>query len=78
MLAFALGARQHVANLLARRELSRLAVADRIRVDGIEGEIVDIHATGVDISTEDGVVSIPAARFADTNVLKLTEESRDD
>ena len=77
MLAFALGARQHVANLLARRELSRLAVTDRIRVDGVEGEIVDIHATGVDITTENGVVSVPAARFADTNVLKLTEESRD-
>ena len=76
MLAFALGARQHVANLLARRELSRLAVADRIRVGEIEGEIVDIHATGVDIATAEGVVVVPAARFADTNVLKLTEEGR--
>jgi small-conductance mechanosensitive channel len=77
MLAFALGARQHVANLLARRELSRLAVTDRIRVDGVEGEVVDIHATGVDIVTEEGVVSVPASRFADTSVLKLTEEGRD-
>ena len=38
---------------------------------------MDIHATGVDIATEDGVVSVPAARFADTNVLKLKEESQD-
>ncbi len=78
MLAFALGARQHVANLLARRELARLAVTDRIRVDGIEGEILNIHATGVDIATDEGVVSVPAARFADANVLKLREESQDE
>lgn len=73
MLAFALGARQHVANLLASRELSRLAVGDRIRVDGIEGEVVDIHATGLDIATEDGVVSVPGARLAETHVLRQSE-----
>lgn len=77
MLAFALGARQHVANLLARRELSRIAVADRIRVGDVEGEIVDIHTTGVDIATDEGVITVPAARFADTNVLILTEAGRD-
>jgi hypothetical protein len=77
MLAFALGARQHVANLLARRELSRLTVADRIRVDGVEGDIVNIHSTGVDIVTAEGVVSVPAARFADTNVMKLTQADGD-
>lgn len=77
MLAFALGARQHVANLLARNELSRLTVNERIRVDGIEGEILDIHATGVDIATEDGVVSVPAERFAASNVLKLKEDAGD-
>jgi hypothetical protein len=77
MLAFALGARQHVANLLARRELSRLTVTDRIRVDGVEGEIVNVHSTGVDIVTAEGVVSVPAARFADTNVMKLTQADGD-
>jgi len=76
MLAFALGARQHVANLLARRELSRLAVTDRIRVDGVEGEIVNIHSTWVDIATEEGVVSVPASRFADSRVLVLLESDR--
>jgi hypothetical protein len=77
MLAFAIGARQHVANLLARRELSRLVVADRIRVDGVEGEIVNIHATGVEIATEEGVVSVPAARFADANWVKLMQADGD-
>ena len=74
MLAFALGARQLVANLLARRELARLAVTERIRVDGIEGEIVDIHSTGVDIMTAEGVVCVPASRFADTAFVKLHDD----
>ena len=78
MLAFALGARQHVANLLARRELARLAINDRVRVDGIEGEIVDIHATGVDIATAEGVARVPAARFADSAFIKLGKDSRDE
>ena len=78
MLAFALGARQHVANLLARRELSRLAAGDRVRVDAVEGEIVEIHATGVDVGTDEGVVSVPAARFAEANVLKYTDEAQDE
>ena len=77
MLAFALGARQHVANLLARRELARLAVTDRIRVDGVEGEIVNIHATTVDVVTEEGIMSVPAARFADSKVLKLAQADGD-
>lgn len=76
MLAFALGARQHVANLLARRELSRLTVGDQIRVDGFEGEIVNIHTTGVDIAVQEGTVCIPAARFAESIVTNLSEAER--
>ncbi len=72
-LAFALGARSHVANLLGRTELKRYAIGDRIRIEGIEGAIVDIHGTGVDIATTAGVVSVPAARFAETAVLRLAE-----
>lgn len=72
MLAFALGARQHVANLLARRGLSHLAVGDRIRVDDIEGELVALHGTRIDVATDDGIVSIPAARLAETPVAVLS------
>ena len=78
MLAFALGARQHVANLLARRELARLGIGDRIRVDGVDGEIVDIHVTGLDIATEEGVISVPAARLAETHVLRHAEPDQRD
>jgi len=73
MLAFALGARQHVANLLARRELARLTIGERICVGEVEGRITDIYSTGVDIATEDGVASIPAARLAEVGLLRRSE-----
>jgi preprotein translocase subunit YajC len=78
MLAFSLGARQHVANLLARRELSRLSIGDRIRIGGIEGNIVDVHSTAVDIATEDGIASVPAARLAEEGVLRMPRTADDD
>ena len=73
MLAYALGARQHVANLMARRELARLSVGDRIRIDGVEGEIVDIYNTGVDIATSEGIAAVPAARLAEKGFLRPGE-----
>jgi hypothetical protein len=77
MLAFSLGARQHVANLLARRELSRLAIGDRVRVDGAEGHIVDIHSTAIDIATEEGIASVPAARLAERGFLRIPRTPED-
>lgn len=78
MLAFALGARQHVANLLARRELARLTIGERIRVGDVEGHIADIYSTGVDIETEDGVASVPAARLAEAGLLRRSEGNGDE
>ena len=71
MLAFALGSRHHVANLMARRELARFNVGDRIRVDGLEGNIIDIHETGIELATADGTANIPASRLAEASVLRL-------
>lgn len=78
MLAFALGARRHVANLLARNELGRLAIGEHVQLDNVEGTIVEIHSTAVDIATHQGVVSIPAARFAETHVLRIHDGQSDD
>jgi hypothetical protein len=72
-LAFALGARTHVSNLLGRAELRRYAIGEQIRIDDIEGVIVHIHGTGVDVATQDGMVSIPASRFAEVAVLRIPE-----
>lgn len=76
MLAFALGARQHVANLLARNEVSRLVIGERIRVDDVEGKIIEIHSTTVDVATQQGVVSIPSSRFAEGMVLRIREGNK--
>lgn len=78
MLAFANGARGHVANLLAHRELSRIAIGARIRIDGVEGTVVEIHSTAVDLATDEGITSVPAARFAELPVLRIPEGREDD
>lgn len=63
--AFGLGSRQYVANLLAYREIARLHVGEDIMIDDIQGRVVEVGDTFVAVETADGVVSIPAAWFAD-------------
>ncbi len=74
-LAFALGARQHVANLIARRELDSYCKGDRLRIDETEGTVVELRRTGVVLATADGLVTLPAARFAEVPVVRLAEAS---
>jgi hypothetical protein len=74
-LAFALGARQHVANLMAQGELARYATGERLRIDDSEGVVVEIHRTGLTLATSEGLVSIPAARLATAPVVRLSRET---
>lgn len=76
--AFALGSRRHVANLMASGELKSFAIGEHIRIDGIEGTIVEVHATGVTLATRDGIANVPASRFAETVVLRIAETRRDE
>ena len=76
-LAFALGARQYVANLMAQPELARYATGERLRVDDDEGVIVEIHRTGLVLATDEGLVSIPAARLAEQRVVRITSQPVD-
>ena len=77
-LAFALGARQHVENLIARSELDPFSIGERIRTGADEGTIVHIHRTGIELATAEGVASIPSARFASERVLRLIEAGDDE
>ena len=70
-LAFALGSRRFVANVLARRDLQRYKVGDRLRLEGIEGTVVETTTTAVLLQTADGIAAIPAHRFADAVVIRL-------
>lgn len=74
-LAFALGARQYVSNLMGQSELARYSTGDRLRIDDDEGEIVEIHRTGLTLATEEGLLAIPAARLTSGRVLQLTDKS---
>ena len=73
-IAFALGSRQYVANLMAQPELARYATGERLRIDEDEGVIVEIHRTGLTLATDEGLVTIPAARLADRRVVRITSE----
>lgn len=65
-LAFGLGARQLVSNLIAADSLRRhFGVGQRARIDGIEGEIVELTSTSVVIATAEGRAIVPASRFAE-------------
>jgi small-conductance mechanosensitive channel len=77
-LAFALGARTLVANLAAQSEMGRYRPGDRLRVDGVEGTVLEIDRTGLVLATPEGSSRIPAARFADSTVVLLQELQRDD
>jgi hypothetical protein len=70
-LAFALGSKQLVASVLARRGLERYRIGSRIRIDSIEGEIIEILDTAVVLESEGCISVIPAARFAATSVTIL-------
>lgn len=74
-LAYALGSRDYVANLIARRELNNFSVGDRLRIDAIEGTLVEMRRTSVVLATADGLATIPAARFTTSMVVRLTEAS---
>jgi small-conductance mechanosensitive channel len=74
-LAFGLGARGAVGNLVACHYLARTyRVGHRIRIDGIEGPIVAIEPTAVVLQTPEGRVSIPAHMFAEKPSVLLTGE----
>lgn len=63
-LAFGLGARVAVGNIIARHYVAlAYRPGEVVRIDGVEGTIVDITATSVLIETEQGRVAQPAQRF---------------
>ncbi len=71
-LAFALGAKDHIANLTATSELNKLHIGDRIRISAFEGEVVSIQSTSVEIATAEGVISIPGSLFVKEPLHRLT------
>jgi small-conductance mechanosensitive channel len=77
-LAFALGSRQLVENLLARRALDRYRIGDTIRVNGTQGKIIEILSTAVVLEAEQGLLTLPTAYFVNSEILLVNEEAPGD
>lgn len=74
-LAFGLGARGTVSNLVASHYLARTyRVGHRIRIENIEGVIVAIEPTAVLVEVAEGRISIPSHLFGEKPSLLLTGE----
>jgi MFS family permease len=77
-LAFALGSRQLVENLLARRALDRYRIGDHVRLNDTQGRIIEILGTAVVLESSKGVITVPCARFVDSEVVLVNEEQGQD
>lgn len=76
-LAFGLGGRDLVANILSAHYVQRLyQVGQVVQIDGVEGRIVRIAETSVILECPEGDVSIPARRFADLRSTLIVRKER--
>jgi small-conductance mechanosensitive channel len=74
-LAFGLGARTTVSNLIAAHYLQRsYRVNQRIRIGEHRGRILELRPTEVLLETVEGVTLIPAKEFAEQSSVLLGEE----
>ena len=65
-LAFGLGARAHVGNLIAAHYLRQVyAAGQTVRVAGVQGKIAEIMTTAVILETAEGRVLVPAEEFSE-------------
>lgn len=77
-LAFALGARTLVANLIGARHLGAdYHVGERVRVGELEGTILAMTAVAVVVETERGRASIPAKIFLEETSMIIGEDVAD-
>jgi small-conductance mechanosensitive channel len=73
-LAFGLGARTAVSNLIGSHYVSQFyQVGQTVRIDGTEGRILDTTPTAVVLETAAGRLLIPARRFSEQSSLLMTE-----
>ncbi len=70
--AFALGARDLVANLIGIQQMrSRFVPGQTVRLDSTEGEILEFTPSAVVLDTDAGTMTIPGQRYSATSTLLL-------
>jgi small-conductance mechanosensitive channel len=73
-LAFSLGAKTMVANLLAAQSIAQIySPGDVIRVGDTEGKVLRITRTSVVLETPDGQTNIPAKRFSEQESVQVVK-----
>lgn len=73
-LAFGLGAKPAVTNLLASHYLAKTyKTGQRIRMEGLEGRILNVGLTSVVLETPEGEMILPASYFAERPCVILKE-----
>ncbi len=73
-LAFGLGARASVANLIAAHYVARMVtVGQDLMIDDIRGTVIELTPTAVVLQTDLGRVVVPAQRFHDTGSVTLID-----
>ncbi len=76
-LAFGLGSRTAVSNIIASHQLMRVhEVGERVRIAGIEGRIERVTPTAVLLEAADGKVVVPASLFSEQIAVILAEAKR--
>lgn len=77
-IAFGLGSRNYVSNLIAAQQLAKTCrVGDKLRIGAQEGRILELTRTAVVLETEDGRATVPAGLFADQPSVALSEDKGD-
>jgi small-conductance mechanosensitive channel len=74
-IAFGLGARGYVSNLIGAHYLGRdYQEGERIRINNIEGTILEITSVAVILETNEGRLTVPARLFSEEAVLLYAGE----
>jgi small-conductance mechanosensitive channel len=73
-LAFGLGARTAVSNIIAAHHVVQLyRVGQHVRVGDVQGEIAEFRSIGVVLESSEGRVFVPANRFAESVSVSLAQ-----
>jgi len=77
-IAFSLGSRTLVSNLIGARYLSRdYRVGETVRIGANEGRILETSSVAVVLETADGRMTVPAKMFSEEASLLINREKKD-
>ena len=73
-IAFALGARYHIANLIAYRTLQDLHPGERVKIGEFTGTVINVTRTSIVLNTPEGTAHIPPSMAAQVAFVRLNDD----